>query len=258
MQYTSDAKADSVLWNAMIYPLLNITIKGVVWYQGESNTIHGIKQDSYSCTFPAMIADWRDKFYIGTGGETDKLFPFGFVQVKKTINRKSAAVTRESIQKTFKITENVSWLLPKVHPRYKQDVGYRLALAAKAIAYNDTNVKYAGPFPSNITVVLSGDAINVIYDSKHIRVNQDSGFEVCCSSTNNCTDLSNDWLPAPIISTIDKDGIQISTVFCDAATLQAVRYAWRDYPCSYKQCTIYDNDSNLPAPLFVFSLKGKY
>ncbi|XP_077863406.1 sialate O-acetylesterase-like, partial [Saccoglossus kowalevskii] len=192
-----DAKADSVLWNSMVFPLLNITIKGVVWYQGESNTIPGIKQDSYSCTFPAMIADWRDKFYNGTGGATDKLFPFGFVQISTNNDtawivdgypairwHQTADYGYVPNEKMPNVFMAVAMDLPDptspygpVHPRYKQDVGYRLALAAKAIAYNDTNVKYTGPFPSNITVVLSGDAINVIYDSKHIRVNQDSGFE---------------------------------------------------------------------------------
>ena len=36
---------------------------------------------NYYCTFPAMISDWRSKFHIGTKGETDPTFPFGFVQV---------------------------------------------------------------------------------------------------------------------------------------------------------------------------------
>ncbi|XP_006811393.2 sialate O-acetylesterase-like [Saccoglossus kowalevskii] len=144
-----------------------------------------------------------------------------------------------------------------IHPRYKQDVGYRLALAGRAIAYNEKYVNYAGPFPSNITVQSSNDLVSVIYDMKHIQVNQDSGFEVCCSSTKNCTYLSTDWLAAPITSIIGTNGVQISTKHCSGAKLQAIRYAWRDCPCVYKQCTIYDKDSNLPAPLFVFSLKEK-
>ena len=68
----------SGLWNAMIYPLLNTTINGVIWYQGERNTR---KPKTYNCMFPAMISSWRREWYAGTYGNTEVVFPFGFVQV---------------------------------------------------------------------------------------------------------------------------------------------------------------------------------
>lgn len=68
----------SVLWNAMMYPLLNMSIYGAIWYQGEANSGDPAK---YNCTFPAMISDWRSKWNEATGGSTDMTFPFGFVQV---------------------------------------------------------------------------------------------------------------------------------------------------------------------------------
>ncbi|XP_006811394.1 sialate O-acetylesterase-like [Saccoglossus kowalevskii] len=244
---------------------------------GEANTFPGIIQDSYSCTFPAMIADWRNKFYIGTGGTTDKLFPFGFVQLGTDSTDSTLVdgypalrwhqtadygyVPNEKMPNVFMAVAmdlgdpKSPWGI--VHSRYKQDVGYRLALAGKAIAYNEKYVNYSGPFPNGITIRSLDDVAIVTYDSKHIQVNHDSGFEVCCSSTNNCTYLSTDWLAAPITSIIGTNGVQISTKHCSGAKLQAIRYAWRDCPCVYKQCTIYDKDSNLPAPLFVFSLKEK-
>lgn len=55
-----------------------MTIYGAIWYQGEANAD---APNTYNCTFPAMIDDWRRKWYDGTGGCTDPLFPFGFVQV---------------------------------------------------------------------------------------------------------------------------------------------------------------------------------
>ncbi|KAL3067756.1 hypothetical protein OYC64_022186 [Pagothenia borchgrevinki] len=70
---------NSVLWNAMIHPLLNMTIKGAIWYQGEANYIY--HQKKYNCSFPAMIDDWRMAFHQGSGGQTAPDFPFGFVQV---------------------------------------------------------------------------------------------------------------------------------------------------------------------------------
>ncbi|XP_071824346.1 sialate O-acetylesterase-like [Apostichopus japonicus] len=69
---------ESILWNAMIHPLLNFTIKGVLWHQGEANAA---ESDRYACLFPAMINDWRRKWYEGTGGNTEVAFPFGFVQL---------------------------------------------------------------------------------------------------------------------------------------------------------------------------------
>ncbi|XP_074662823.1 sialate O-acetylesterase-like [Tubulanus polymorphus] len=68
---------DNSLWNAMINPLLNMTIYGSIWYQGESNAMHN--RHNYNCTFPAMIADWRLKF--SSHSQTDHQFPFGFVQL---------------------------------------------------------------------------------------------------------------------------------------------------------------------------------
>jgi len=66
----------------MVYPLLRNTIKGAIWYQGESNSG---KATAYACQFPAMINDWRQKFHTASLGSTSVDFPFGFVQVKYVI-----------------------------------------------------------------------------------------------------------------------------------------------------------------------------
>lgn len=68
----------SALYNAMIHPFLNMTIYGAIWYQGEANAATPF---TYNCTFPAMIDDWRSKWFYGTDKLTDPEFPFGFVQV---------------------------------------------------------------------------------------------------------------------------------------------------------------------------------
>lgn len=91
----------------MIHPLLNMTLRGVAWYQGEPPFLSpGVEQlplshraltrpsflgtgeantflntDQYNCTFPALIADWRRAFHTGSLGQTETLLPFGFVQV---------------------------------------------------------------------------------------------------------------------------------------------------------------------------------
>jgi sialate O-acetylesterase len=77
----------SFLWNSMIAPLTNTTIKGAVWYQGEADAAHpGGMYDGYNCTFPAMIQDWRLKWGEGTNKQTDAEFPFGFVQLNSVGN----------------------------------------------------------------------------------------------------------------------------------------------------------------------------
>lgn len=75
-----DPTGNSLLWNAMIYHLLNTTIYGVIWYQGERNALY--RADMYNCTFPAMIKGWRKEWFSGTSGATNLSFPFGFVQVR--------------------------------------------------------------------------------------------------------------------------------------------------------------------------------
>ncbi len=81
----------------MIYPFLNMTIKGAIWYQGESNAgavainvgrkhllliLTAGDPGNYHCNFPAMIDDWRIKWNIFSQQQTDPLFGFGFVQVR--------------------------------------------------------------------------------------------------------------------------------------------------------------------------------
>ena len=70
-----ESAPNGALYNAMIYPFLPMTIKGAIWYQGESdcNYLYGA---AYACAFPAMINDWRAKWKLHS--DTDGDFPFGF------------------------------------------------------------------------------------------------------------------------------------------------------------------------------------
>jgi sialate O-acetylesterase len=134
-----DVETPTVLWNGMIAPLLPYAIRGVIWYQGESN-VHRAQQ--YRTLFPAMIADWRRAF-----GEGD--FPFLFVQIAP--HRDMTPELREAQLIAWQHTRNTAMAVTidcgdanDIHPAHKQPVGARLALAARALAYGEP-VEYSGP-----------------------------------------------------------------------------------------------------------------
>ncbi|XP_068569165.1 sialate O-acetylesterase-like [Cebidichthys violaceus] len=265
-QTNSGPKMNSVLWNAMIHPLLNMTIKGAIWYQGEANADY--HQEQYSCSFPAMIDDWRMAFHQGSGGQTALDFPFGFVQL--STNKKGSEsdsfpnirwhqtadigfVPNPRMHKTFMA---VALDLPDatspfgtIHPRDKQDVAYRLTLGARAVAYNEKNVSFQGPFPKIIH--SAHEFINITYDQKVSVTPSKDVFEICCSGIQTPCGPKSRWVPAPIMHW-GPTTVQLSTSLCQLTDkVAALRYAWRDWPCDFKACPIYSASEILPAPPFI-------
>ncbi|XP_046574680.1 sialate O-acetylesterase-like [Haliotis rubra] len=258
-------RAATVLWNSMINPLLDLTIYGAIWYQGEGNRDYA---DLYSCQFPAMISDWRQKFHKASLGETSDTFPFGFVQLAgyrqsatmiggfpglrwaQTANH--GTVPNQDLKNVFMA---VAMDLPDykspysiIHPRYKQDVARRLVQSARGVAYNEQGVLYQGPFPKTVTENGPQHTMNIIYNYGPITVNSNSGFEVCCSAAAKCGPQDT-WVAAPIQSHQDNEVI-LSTRSCSHKVV-GVRYAWRESPCDYKKCAIYGRETSLPAPPFL-------
>lgn len=127
------------LYNAMIAPLMPYAIKGVCWYQGESNNGRG-KQ--YQVLLPAMIACWRAGW-----GQGD--FPFLLVQVapykdmRPDIREAQLLVSQKVTNAALVVTTDCGDSAD-IHPPHKQPVGARLALAARALAYQQKN-EYSGP-----------------------------------------------------------------------------------------------------------------
>jgi sialate O-acetylesterase len=145
--------APTVCYNGMIAPITGMTIKGVIWYQGEHNTgIFGSKSpEGYESLFSAMIKCWREAW-----GQGD--FPFLFVQLPnfgKELSddpmpkRARWAQVRESQRRTALMVPNTAMVTiidvgGSLHPQNKEPVGHRLALAALGTVYGQ-KIVYSGP-----------------------------------------------------------------------------------------------------------------
>ncbi|XP_053397524.1 sialate O-acetylesterase-like isoform X2 [Mercenaria mercenaria] len=260
------------LWNAMLFPLLKMTIYGVLWYQGESNS--GYYQD-YMCQFPAMIDDWREKFHAASHQQSSKTFPFGFVQLAAVKNQTIRVampdlrwaqtagygyVPNPVLQNVFMA---VAMDLPdyaspygSVHPRDKMDVAERLALAGRAVAYGESNIDFQGPIPSKFTL-NSDHTLTIEFDhgNNPIEVRKNNGFEVCCSHLSNET--CKFWQYSYTnITHHDQTSVTIDTSVCHGykSLVTSVKYAWEMSPCEFKMCAIYGRDNDLPVSGFKASL----
>jgi sialate O-acetylesterase len=227
------------LHNAMIAPLLNHKIKGVIWYQGESN-IHDARE--YAATFPALIKDWREQWRQDN-------FPFLYVQLANFMEAQDQpaesewAELREAQLQTLRVPgtgmavtiDLGEW--NDIHPLNKQDVGNRLARAARNIAYGEKKTVPYGPVYrrmkiDNHRIILSfTDAGGGLIAMGGGELNH---FAICGP------DKKFVWAKARI------EGNQV-IVWSDAVPNPvAVRYAWADNPVG---ANLY-NEEGLPASPF--------
>lgn len=213
----------SGLYNSMIHPLLNYTFAGALWYQGESNAENAYL---YRTLLPLMINSWREKW-------NNPGLAFLIVQLanyKPTQEQPSSsdwAELREaqlmalSVPKTgIAVTIDIGDA-DNIHPRNKQDVGYRLALAARKVAYGE-NIVYSGPVYKSMQV--KGNAIELVFDqtgSGLIAIDKYGylkGFSIAGA------DRQFHWAQARISNN------RIIVTSADVSDPVAVRYAWADNP----------------------------
>ncbi len=134
----------SWLYNALVAPATPYPIKGVIWYQGESNT-DAVRAPLYARLFQTMISDWRTHWQQGD-------FPFLYVQIANFDTSPSALwpTVREAQLETLNLVNTGMAVTidvgepDNIHPANKQAVGARLARVARAIAYHE-NICYSGP-----------------------------------------------------------------------------------------------------------------
>ena len=155
----------TLLFNAMIHPLIPFAIKGAIWYQGESNASRAWQ---YRKAFPLMISDWRKSWNQGD-------FPFYFVQLA-TFNANNGDSRKGSTWAELREAQTFTLSLPNtgmavttdignptdIHPTNKQDVGKRLAAVALHQTYGKNNV-YSGPTYQSFKV--EGNKISVSFSN---------------------------------------------------------------------------------------------
>ena len=148
------------LYNAMIAPLIQFTIKGVIWYQGESNAQ---RAHQYRRLFPAMIESWRKDWAQGQ-------FPFYYVQIAPFnywpgyigFELREAQLMALSVPKTGMVVTMDIGEADNIHPKNKMDVGKRLSLWALAKDYGFEDIIYSGPLYKSMKV--EGDKIRISFD----------------------------------------------------------------------------------------------
>jgi sialate O-acetylesterase len=227
----------TALYNAMIHPLITLPIAGVIWYQGESNAD---RAHQYQTLFPMLINDWRAKF-------NNKDMPFYFVQLANYMKAmpepgpSAWAELREAQFKTLQTVKNTGMAVATdigdagdIHPKNKQEVGYRLARIALADTYG-VKIPYSGPLYKSYSKKGTGIVLSFTHNEglKTADNGKIKGFEIAGS------DKIFHWAEAKII-----DGIVVvsSPAVKDPA---AVRYNWADNPQGNLT-----NASGLPASSF--------
>lgn len=225
----------STLYNGMIAPLVPFAVRGVIWYQGEGNVG---SPKMHETLFPALIRSWREAWGVE--------FPFLFVQLASHLARKDAPV--ESYWAMLRESQRLALAVPKtamavaidigdandIHPRNKQEVGRRLALAAEATVYGK-DVVYSGPMAKSMK--REGSRLRLSFD--HVggglafREDRAAGFAIAGE------DRKFVWAEAKI------EGNAV-VVWSDAVAKPAmVQYGWADNP----DCTLI-NKEGLPASPF--------
>lgn len=208
----------SALYNGMINPIVPLSMRGAIWYQGESNVS---RAQQYAKLFPAMITDWRKNWGQGE-------FPFLFVQLAPfrygRHDPKACAELWEAQLKTLSLPQTGMAVttdignIKDIHPKNKQEVGRRLALWALALAHDKT-VVHSGPLYEGHKV--DGSKIRVSF--KHVggglAVKGDKGlthFEIA----------GEDQQFVAATAAIDGESVVVQSD--SVAKPVAVRFAWTD------------------------------
>lgn len=212
----------SELYNGMIAPLPPYAIAGAIWYQGESNAG---RAHEYRRLFPDMIRNWRKDWGQGS-------FPFLLVQlapflaIKDQPAESAWAELREAQLLSTKALPKVGMAVitdvgdeKDIHPRKKEPVGARLAIAARAIAYGE-KIEYSGPQFQSMKTKEGKAVLTFEHTGGGLQAKGGDlkGFAIAGE------DKHFVWAKAEI------EGDKIVVSSAEVSKPEAVRYGWADYP----------------------------
>ena len=214
----------------MLHPLINYTMKGVIWYQGESNAEQA---HLYRSLFPAMVQNWRSDWNQGD-------FPFYYVQITPHKGQNSAI--REAQLLSLKTIPNSGMVVTtdvgnatNIHPIDKQTVGQRLALIARSKTYGENQLVYSGPIYNQMKI--KKDKVQLFFDYSN------SGLKKTTEKLKEFEIAGNDKVFYPADAKID--GKTIVVWSSKVKNPVAVRFAWKPVP----EPNLF-NKENLPASPF--------
>jgi len=207
----------TALYNAMIHPLIPFGIKGVIWYQGETDRNN---PEQYAKLFPAMITSWRKEWNLGE-------FPFYFVQIAPfEYGETNSAFLREAQLKTMLTTPNTGMAVTLdigdelcIHPPIKKEVGERLGYWALAKTYGMKGIQSSGPVYKSLRI-----------QKDSVYLNFDYAADGVCSLGRQLRDFTIAGADR-VFHTAKAQIVRGSlVVLSDSVTSPiAVRYAWKNY-----------------------------
>jgi sialate O-acetylesterase len=219
-------RTSTAIFNGMIHPIIGYSIKGCIWYQGESNYD---KPDLYKQLFPAMVKEWRTEWDIGE-------FPFYFVQIApfdyaqlppyNSGGKYNSAYIRDAQRKCLSLIPNSGMAVimdlgeeQNIHPRHKQEVGKRLALLALGNTYGRKGFEYASPLYDSLH--MEGSTVTV-----HFK-NTPNGLTSFGKEISTFEIAGNDKVFHAAKAVIINSGVILSSP--EVKQPVAVRYAFKDF-----------------------------
>ena len=212
-------KTPAILFNAMINPMLGYGIRGVIWYQGESNRT---EPENYQKMLPAMIKDWRTKWEMGD-------FPFYYVQIAphgKNEVSPNGAFLREAQLKTTALVSNIGMACAldvgeqyNIHPANKEIISKRLAYLALSKTYDIKGINPLSPVMKTMTI--KSDTVKITFE------NAPNGLTSFGKELSLFEMAGEDKIFHPAKATIIQNGIMLKST--SVAMPIAVRYAFKNF-----------------------------
>ncbi len=219
----------SSLYNGMVHPFFKYKIKGIIWYQGESNTKN---PEEYAEFFPKMITNWRKGW--------DKELPFLFVQLPNLAKKSGSWPPLREAQAAALKLKNVGMVTAidvgddsNIHPINKTEVSSRLVMLAQNIAYEESNIPTSGPVVKKVK--FKKGKVTITFDSEIIIKGDASKINGFLISKDNLN----------FIKINAKKVNNYAVEICDE-NIKQVRYLWEDAPGT----VMIFNKSGLPGPPF--------